>query len=53
MLVVRDERSLVVRLLNPLTRHVVDLPTLLTLRPGNRRRGPVPSSFAEDHSAST
>jgi hypothetical protein len=29
MLVVRDERSLVVRLLNPLTRHVVDLPTLL------------------------
>ncbi|ONM60635.1 uncharacterized protein [Zea mays] len=49
MLVVRDERSLVVRLLNPLTRHVVDLPTLLTLRPGNRRRGPVPSSFAEDH----
>ncbi|KAJ1292430.1 hypothetical protein BS78_02G390800 [Paspalum vaginatum] len=50
MLLLRDERTLVVRLLNPVTRHVVDLPSLMTLRRGRRtRRGRIPYGFKEDY----
>ncbi|KAJ1292431.1 hypothetical protein BS78_02G390900 [Paspalum vaginatum] len=48
MLVLRDDRTLVVRLLNPVTGHVVDLPSLRTLQRG-RRRGPIPRAFKADY----
>uniref|UniRef100_A0ACD5YZK4 Uncharacterized protein n=1 Tax=Avena sativa TaxID=4498 RepID=A0ACD5YZK4_AVESA len=48
MLVLRDEASLVIRILNPLTGHVIDLPSVKTLRRG-RRRGPVSSKFRAEH----
>ena len=47
MLVVR-ERTLVMCLLNPLTRHVVDLQMLRSLQPSSRR-GPISNVFHEDH----
>ncbi|OEL21750.1 hypothetical protein BAE44_0017233, partial [Dichanthelium oligosanthes] len=48
MLVLRDERTLVVRLLNPVNRHVVDLPSVRTLQRGSRR-GPISRAFREEH----
>uniref|UniRef100_A0ACD5YBN3 Uncharacterized protein n=1 Tax=Avena sativa TaxID=4498 RepID=A0ACD5YBN3_AVESA len=48
MLVLRDEASLIIRILNPLTGHVIDLPSVKTLRRG-RRRGPVSRKFREEH----
>jgi hypothetical protein len=47
MLVVR-ERTLVMCLLNHLTRHIFDLPTMRTLQPGSRR-GPISNVCHEDH----
>ena len=47
LLVVR-ERTLVMCLLNPLTRHVVDLQMLRSLQPSSRR-GPISNVFHEDH----
>jgi hypothetical protein len=43
-----NEVTLVICLLNLLTCHVFDLPTLRTLRPGSRR-GPISNVFHEDH----
>ena len=48
MLVLCNEVTLVICLLNLLTCHVFDLPTLRTLRPGSRR-GPISNVFHEDH----
>ena len=42
------ERTLVMCLLNHLTRHVFDLSTLSMLQPGSRR-GPISNVFHEDH----
>ncbi|KAL5197339.1 hypothetical protein ABZP36_000851 [Zizania latifolia] len=50
MLVLRDELTLVVRLVNPLTRHVVDLPSLCTLaQQPDGHSGPIPSEFRAGH----
>jgi hypothetical protein len=49
MLVVCEMTTLVVRLLNPLTRHVVDLPSLQTLQTADRHWGPIPFAFRVNH----
>ncbi|KAM0861084.1 hypothetical protein ACQ4PT_046102 [Festuca glaucescens] len=49
MLVLRDEDSLVIRVLNPLTGHVINLPSVKTLQRGRHRRGPVSRKFREEH----
>ncbi|KAG8099095.1 hypothetical protein GUJ93_ZPchr0013g37626 [Zizania palustris] len=51
MLVLRDELTLVVRLVNPLTRHVVDLPSLCTLAAQqlDGHSGPIPKEFRAGH----
>jgi hypothetical protein len=43
MLVLRDEASLVIRVLNPLTGHIINLPSVKTLHRGCERR------FREEH----
>jgi hypothetical protein len=45
MLVLRDEANLVIRVLNPLTSHVINLLSVKTLQRGRHHRALFPGSY--------